>query len=107
AFAAGQGDELLDIDVDYGKVTPFQRRVLECCRAIPSGETMSYGELAHVAGAPGAARAVGSVMRSNKIPLVIPCHRVVSSCGLGGSSAPGGLKLKNRRLDREGAQLAK
>ena len=108
AFAAGESDDLLDIDVDYGVVTPFQRRVLEGCRAIPPGETLSYGELAHIAGAPGAARAVGNVMRTNKIPLVIPCHRVVGSGGaLGGYSAPEGLKMKQRLLDREGAQLAK
>ncbi len=108
AFASGAEDELVEIDVDYGLVTPFQRRVLDACRAIPAGETLSYGELAQIAGAPGAARAVGNVMRTNKMPLVIPCHRVVGSGGaLGGYSAPEGLTMKQRLLDREGAQLVK
>ncbi|HTN77239.1 MAG TPA: methylated-DNA--[protein]-cysteine S-methyltransferase [Pirellulaceae bacterium] len=108
AFAAGQGDDLLDIEVDYGPVTAFQQRVLDCCRAIAPGETLTYGELAKQAGAPGAARAVGSVMRRNKLPLVIPCHRVVASGGsLGGYTSPQGLKMKLRLLEREGAELVK
>lgn len=105
AFAAGERDELLKIEVDYGSTTPFQKRVLDACRAIPAGETLSYGQLAQVVGAPGAARAVGSVMRKNRIPLVVPCHRVVSSCGLGGYSAAEGLSVKRRLLEREGVAL--
>ncbi len=105
AFAAGQRDELLKIDVDYGVTTPFQKRVLDACRAIPAGETLSYAQLAQLAGAPGAARAVGSVMRKNRVPLVVPCHRVVSSNGLGGYSAAEGLSVKRRLLEREGVAL--
>jgi methylated-DNA-[protein]-cysteine S-methyltransferase len=83
-------------------VTDFQRKVLDACRAIPPGETLSYAELAVIAGAPGAARAVGNVMRTNRIPLVIPCHRVVGSGGsLGGYSAPDGLAMKRKLLERE------
>lgn len=103
AFAAGESDELLKIRVEYGVTTSFQKLVLDACRAIPAGETLSYGQLAQLVGAPGAARAVGNVMRTNKIPLVVPCHRVVGSGGnLGGYSAPEGLGMKRRLLEREG-----
>jgi methylated-DNA-[protein]-cysteine S-methyltransferase len=102
AFAAGARDNLHGIEVDYGIVTPFQRQVLDACRAIAPGETLSYGQLAIIAGAPGAARAVGNVMRSNRLPLVVPCHRVVGSGGaLGGYSAPEGLAMKRKLLERE------
>jgi len=105
AFAAGERDELLKIAVEYGATTPFQKRVLDACRAIPAGETLSYAQLAQLAGAPGAARAVGNVMRTNKLPLVVPCHRVVGSGGLGGYSAPDGLSMKRRLLEREGVAV--
>jgi methylated-DNA-[protein]-cysteine S-methyltransferase len=107
AFAAGVADDLLTIEVAYYPAcTAFQRRVLDACRAIPPGETLSYAQLATIAGAPGAARAVGNVMRTNRLPLVVPCHRVVGSGGgLGGYSAPDGLDMKRRLLAREGAVL--
>jgi methylated-DNA-[protein]-cysteine S-methyltransferase len=63
---------------------------------------MTYGELAAKAGSPRAARAVGSCMARNRIPLVIPCHRVVPSGGrLGSFSAPGGSETKRRLIDME------
>lgn len=83
-------------------MTPFQLRVVDACREIPFGETLSYGELAARSGSPNAARAVGTVMRKNRFPLVVPCHRVVASNGLGGFSAPDGTKLKMRLLEIEG-----
>lgn len=84
-------------------MTPFQRAVLQACRKIPYGKTLSYGELAERAGNPGAARAVGSVMRRNPCPLIIPCHRVTASGGkLGGFSGPGGCSLKQAMLEHEG-----
>lgn len=55
-------------------------------KRIPRGATLTYGEVARRAGAPGAARAVGQAMRRNPTPLVVPCHRVVASSGLGGYS---------------------
>jgi methylated-DNA-[protein]-cysteine S-methyltransferase len=82
--------------------SPFAQRVLAACRQIPYGQTRSYAELAARAGSPGAARAVGSVMAQNRLPLLIPCHRVVGSQGkLGGFSAPGGLETKVRLLELE------
>jgi methylated-DNA-[protein]-cysteine S-methyltransferase len=104
AYARGEIEDFAGLEVELGPKTPFQRRVLECCRAIPYGQTRTYAQLADEAGYPRAARAVGSVMSSNRIPLVIPCHRVVgSSGGLGGYSAPGGIRLKLRLLESEAA----
>ncbi len=82
--------------------TEFQKKVLIATRAIGFGETVSYGELAARVGSPRAARAVGSVMSSNSVPIIIPCHRVVGSGGaLGGFSAPQGVSLKQRLLEME------
>jgi O-6-methylguanine DNA methyltransferase len=82
-------------------MTPFQRNVLKAIRKIPAGETMTYGDVAKAAGKPGAARAVGNVMARNPIPLILPCHRVVASNGLGGFT--GGLDVKRKLLKLEGA----
>ena len=59
--------------------TPFQRRVWQALRGIPSGSTCSYGELAHELGS--SARAVGGACRRNPIPIVVPCHRVAAAAG--------------------------
>jgi methylated-DNA-[protein]-cysteine S-methyltransferase len=82
-------------------MTAFQKKVLKTISKIPAGETMTYGEVALKAGKPGAARAVGNVMASNPIPLILPCHRVVASNGLGGFT--GGLDVKRKLLQLEGA----
>lgn len=107
-FARGRGhDDFLDVSLDAGHLTEFGLAVTERCRRIPSGHTMTYGELAAAAGYAGAARAVGSVMRRNRWPLIVPCHRVVAAGGhLGGYSAPSGLDMKRRLLRLEGSQLA-
>jgi methylated-DNA-[protein]-cysteine S-methyltransferase len=81
--------------------TEFMRRVYRVVQAIPAGETRSYGEVARAAGRPGAARAVGTTLRRNRICLFIPCHRVVASTGLGGFTSPGGLAQKRALLDLE------
>jgi O-6-methylguanine DNA methyltransferase len=82
-------------------MTAFQKKVLKTISKIPPGETMTYGEVAKAAGKPGAARAVGNVMASNPIPLILPCHRVVASNGMGGFSV--GLEIKRKLLELEGA----
>ena len=90
------------VRMDLGGGSIFRREVLLACRTIPLGETLTYGQLADLAGHPGAARAVGSVMADNLIPLVIPCHRVVAANGkLGGFSAPGASRTKKRLLQLE------
>lgn len=101
-FAAGGRQDFRDVEIDCGPQTAFQRRVIEGCRQIPFGRTLTYGELAEKAGDPGAARAVGNVMAVNRIPLIVPCHRVVSSGGSsGGYSAAGGVRTKLRLLEAE------
>jgi methylated-DNA-[protein]-cysteine S-methyltransferase len=106
-FAKGiNNDEFLDVELDTCDLTDFGQAVTTCCRRIAAGTTMSYGELAATAGYPGAARAVGSVMRRNRWPLIVPCHRVVAAGGrLGGFSAPNGPDMKRRLLNLEGSAL--
>lgn len=101
-FAAGEDAPLAEIPLDLRGFTPFRRRVTEACRQIPRGQVRSYQDLAAACGSSAAARAVGSVMRRNPLPLVVPCHRVVGASGkLHGFSAPGGLEMKARLLDLE------
>jgi methylated-DNA-[protein]-cysteine S-methyltransferase len=70
---------------------------------IPFGQVRTYGWIAGQLGRPGAARAVGSALGSNPLPLIVPCHRVVCSNGsLSGFSAPGGQALKRFLLEHEG-----
>lgn len=102
AYALGDADSFDDVEIDASGLTPFGRKVTAACRQIAWGETLSYGELAKRAGRPGAARAVGSVMARNCIPLIVPCHRVVPAAGgLGGFSAPQGVAMKQRLLEME------
>jgi len=96
--------------VDFGQdvpavldgFSPFARAVLNVCRDVTFGRTITYGQLAQKTGRPFAARAVGAVMAHNPLPLFIPCHRVVRGDGkIGGFSAPGGTALKKRMLELE------
>jgi methylated-DNA-[protein]-cysteine S-methyltransferase len=106
-YAEGEPVDLHDVPVAVDHLSAFQRRVVKACRAIPAGERRTYGQLAAAAGSPGAARAVGQVMATNRVPLVVPCHRVVASGGgLGGFSAPQGLTMKRRLLSLEETSLA-
>jgi methylated-DNA-[protein]-cysteine S-methyltransferase len=101
-FADGESVDFDDLPISLTGMTVFQKRVVAACRAIPWGETVSYGQLATIVGRPGAARAVGTVMRKNRYPLIVPCHRVLASGGnLGGYSAPQGLVMKRRLLTLE------
>jgi methylated-DNA-[protein]-cysteine S-methyltransferase len=90
--------------VDLSALSDFQRRVLEATAAIPLGELRTYGEVALSIGAAGAARAVGTALATNPVPIVVPCHRVVRANGdLGNYSGPGGPGSKKRLLEFEGA----
>ena len=105
AYAEGAPDEFRDVPIDPGPTTDFQRRVVRFCRQIPFGHTITYGQLAAKAGSPRAARAVGACMAANPIPLIVPCHRVISAGGsLGGYSAPGGIATKRRLLALEAGE---
>jgi methylated-DNA-[protein]-cysteine S-methyltransferase len=101
-YAEGKMDDFLDVTIDPGPQTDFRLAVIARCRQIPPGSTLSYGELAARAGRPHAARAVGNCMAANRIPLIVPCHRVVGADGgLRGYSAQGGLRRKRTLLDLE------
>jgi len=101
AYGRGAHDDFADVPVLLAVDTQFALRVIEVCRGIGYGCTLSYGQVATVAGSPGAARAVGAAMAKNRICLFIPCHRVVGSTGLGGWSGTGGLAQKQALLDLE------
>lgn len=101
-FAAGKQVSFDNIQVRTEHRTEFQQKVILATRAVGFGETVSYGELAARAGSQNAARAVGSVMANNEVPIIIPCHRVLASGGkIGGFSAPQGINLKRRLLELE------
>ena len=91
-----------ELDVDLRPAREFGRTVLEELARVPYGELTTYGALAARSGRPRAARAVGTVMNRNPVPIVLPCHRVVGSTGsLVGYG--GGLERKRLLLELEGA----
>lgn len=95
--------------IDFGRVpvclhglTEFQNTVLNALRNITYGNTITYNALAQRAYFPNASRAVGRALAANPLPLIIPCHRVIRSDGsLGGFSAQGGIRIKQRLLTLE------
>lgn len=87
--------------------TQFQKSVWSALLDIPYGEVVTYGELAAAIGRPRASRAVGSANGKNKIPIIVPCHRVVAAGGLGGYSGTGGVATKAWLLNFERESLAK
>ncbi|MGR4862380.1 methylated-DNA--[protein]-cysteine S-methyltransferase [Caulobacter sp. LARHSG274] len=104
---AGGRDDLADVVLDLDAVAPFNRRVYEVARAIPPGETSTYGQIAKAVGEPGAARAVGRAMGDNPWPIIVPCHRVLGADGkAGGFSANGGVETKAKLLTIERARTS-
>ncbi len=104
AHLAGVETRYEDVGIDDTGFTPFQRELLLALRAVPWGEVVSYGELAELAGRPRAARAAGTFCAENQFSLVVPCHRVVASDGIG-RYGPSGVALKRRLLALEGVEL--
>ena len=97
------GDEVAfgDVALDLEWCTPCQRAVAEALRTVPYGETVTYGELAALAGYPNAQRAAGTFCARNRLPLILPCHRVVAAGGLGSfGSLGGGYKCRLLELER-------
>jgi methylated-DNA-[protein]-cysteine S-methyltransferase len=95
----GSRVEFLD-KIDLSQISPFQKKVLETSRLIPFGETRSYGWVAKQIQQTGAARAVGQALSRNPLPIIIPCHRVLSSDGkIGGFG--GGISMKRQLLHLE------
>ena len=93
-----------DVELDVSWCTPFQSELLSALRSVPWGEVVTYGELAALAGRPGAARAAGSFCAGNRFSLVVPCHRVVAATSLGGYG-DAGVDVKRRLLRLEGVTL--
>lgn len=102
AFVAGE-IERFDLALDWRLVGGFHREVLKATSTIPYGETRSYGEVAEMAGTPGAARAAGTALSVNPIALIVPCHRVIKSDGTIGGYGGGlqGQNLKRKLLNLE------
>ncbi len=100
----GDGREFTAGELDMDGATPFQQAVWRAMLEIPRGQTRSYAWVAERIGRPGAARAVGQAVGSNRLPIVVPCHRVIGSDGsLHGFG--GGLPMKSALLQREGVAL--
>lgn len=103
----GGRDDLADVVLDAEGQGAFNLRVYAIARAIPPGETSTYGEVARAMGEPTAARAVGKALGENPWPIVVPCHRVLGSSGnMGGFSASGGSMTKARLLTIEKARTS-
>lgn len=107
AFLAGKPASFDEVALDTQGITEFEAALYAALRTVGWGETVSYGDLARRIGADtGASRAVGAAMGRNPWPLIVPCHRVLTSDGrLGGFSAPGGTRTKTALLAREGVHL--
>ena len=104
----GKPQDLTRVPLDLSRLTPFTAKILRAAQAVPAGRTATYGELAGLAGSPGASRAVGRAMATNPFPVIVPCHRVVAAGGrAGGFSAYGGLLTKEKILALEGGTLAR
>ena len=105
-YMAGERVDFSAIALDLAGVPPFYVEIYAAARRVGWGETATYGELAHRAGAPGAARAVGQAMARNPVAVIIPCHRILASGNkVGGFSAFGGAVSKQRLLGLEGVRL--
>lgn len=95
-------DKFSDVRVDLRQMRSFTTAVLQACRKIRPGRTVTYAQLAKMAGHPRAARAVGGALARNPLPLIIPCHRVIRSDGkAGGFSGSGGTQMKEKMLELE------
>lgn len=100
-----EGRSRFDYPVDTGRLGKFQRRVLDATRAIPRGQVRSYSAVAVQIGAPAAARAVGTALARNPVPILIPCHRVVRTDRVLGEYSGGGSEVKARILRWEGIDV--
>ena len=99
SYAAGRAGKIPKLDLSG--YTENEKAVLSALCRVGFGETVSYGGLAAAAGLPNAARFVGTVMRKNRFPLIVPCHRVILSSGAIGNYSSGGSAVKRRLLEFE------
>lgn len=106
ALLAGEGRDLNDIALDMRDVPEFNRQVYAIARAIPPGESLTYGDIARRLGDVALSRQVGQALGQNPFPIVVPCHRVLAAGARpGGFSASGGTATKLRMLAIEGAYV--
>jgi methylated-DNA-[protein]-cysteine S-methyltransferase len=102
----GERERFDGIALNTTMISPFNATVYDALRTIVWGQITTYGALAELVGAPGAARAVGAAMASNPWPIIVPCHRVLpASHTIGGFSAHGGADTKRALLSLEGVHL--
>ncbi len=103
AYFDGEEADFTDVAIDLGGAPRFHAAAWRACRTIPAGETRSYGWLAAQAGSPRAVRAAGQAMARNRLPIIVPCHRVIAGNGdlRGFGRGAGQLDLKRRLLDLE------
>ena len=104
SYFGGERVTFDDVEIDLEWCTPLQAAIAEALRRVPYGETVTYGELAALAGRPNAPRAGGAFCSQNRLPLILPCHRVVAAGGIGGYGSLG-VEYKRRLLELEGAAL--
>ena len=107
ALMRGEKADLTDAPLDLSRTPEFHAKVYEIARAIPPGETLTYGDIAVKLGDKLLARDVGAALGKNPWPIVVPCHRVTAAGGKpGGFSARGGVNTKLKLLGIEGAAAA-
>lgn len=99
AYFYGKNIQLTNLPVDK---LILNKKIYRVILSIPRGKTATYGEIAALAGIPGAARAVGQACKKNPLPLIVPCHRVVAKNGIGGFNGAPGLKEKLLALESNG-----
>ena len=112
AYFDGDAMPLMTLDLPLPTTPPFYRACWDACRRVPSGTTITYSELASHADNARAIRAAGGAMRTNPVPILVPCHRVVATGGgpggFAGHTAPGSpaMRLKRRLLSFEQSMAA-
>jgi methylated-DNA-[protein]-cysteine S-methyltransferase len=104
SYFAGSADDFADVELDLGDLTPYGQALARTLRAVSRGDIVTYGELAALAGRPGAARAAGTFCAQNRFGVLVPCHRVVGAGGLGGYGSLGS-EYKRRLLALEHVAL--
>jgi len=107
AYLEGRDVSFDDVAVDVSGCEPLHQKVYAAARALPYGRTTTYGEMAKSIGEPEGARDVGYALSRNPIAIIVPCHRILAAGNqIGGFSAYGGTKTKERLLVLEGAPFA-
>jgi methylated-DNA-[protein]-cysteine S-methyltransferase len=105
-YLAGERVDFGSVPLDLANIGEFRLAVYEAARAVGWGQTTSYGELARRIGFPWGSRAVGQALARNPVPVIVPCHRILTrDRGIGGFSAYGGTLTKQRLLALEGVQV--